>query len=68
MPDCSDEVDRVHDHDQSDVGPQGNLYAHIDHPNVVALNTSGRGPEIIKPWHKRLDEQVVRKGKTTDWG
>jgi hypothetical protein len=60
MSNCNHEVDHDHDHhDQSEVGPQDNLYVHIDRSNVVALNTSGGGPEIIKPWHERLDEQVV---------
>lgn len=48
-----------HDHDASDLGPQDNLFPVIDRSNVVALNASGDGPEIIKPWHQRLDEEVV---------
>lgn len=51
--------DHDHDHDISDLGPQDNLFIHIDRPNVVALNTSGRGPDVIKPWHERLDETKV---------
>jgi len=38
------------------VGPQDNLYIHIDRPNVVALNTVEEGSVVIKPWHQRLDE------------
>lgn len=52
--------DHDHEHDQSGAGPQDNLFAHIDRDNVVALNTYGRGPEVIKPWNERLDEGVVR--------
>ncbi|KAF8802423.1 DUF1000-domain-containing protein [Phlegmacium glaucopus] len=50
-----------HDHDHtheltSDLGSQDNLFLHIDRDNVVALNTSGSGSVVIKPWHARLDE------------
>jgi len=48
--------DHDHDHNTSDLGPQDNLFTHIDLPNVVAFNTSGKGSEVIKPWHERLDE------------
>ena len=48
-----------HDHDTSDLGPQDNLYIHIDRSNVVALNTVQDGSVVIKPWHKRLDETEV---------
>jgi hypothetical protein len=51
-----------HDHyDPSEVGLQDNLYLHINRSNVVALNALGGGPEVIKPWHERLDEEVVRR-------
>lgn len=57
---CNDES---HDHDHSipeGEGPRDILYARIDRPNVIALNSeSGNGPEVIKPWDQRLDEAVV---------
>lgn len=57
----SHDHDHDHDHDTtSDLGPQDNLFIHIDRPNVVAFNTTGSGPEIIKPWHERLEETKVR--------
>ena len=52
-----------HDHDHGssvDVGPNDNLYPYIDRANVVALNTTGEGSSIIKPWHERTNEDVVR--------
>jgi hypothetical protein len=51
----------THDHDHSSSGPQDNLFACIDRSNVVALNTGGDGPEVIKPWHERLDEGKVHE-------
>jgi len=51
------------DHDSLDaLGFQDNLFAHIDRPNVVALNANGNGDaqDLIKPWHARLDETQVR--------
>ncbi|KAF7357488.1 PITH domain-containing protein [Mycena sanguinolenta] len=45
-----------HDHDSTDLGPKDNLFSQIDRDNVVALNASGPGSAIIKPWHERLDE------------
>lgn len=52
-----------HDHDTpEDQGFRDNLYSRIDRQNVVALNVEhGSGPEVIKPWNERLDEQVVQK-------
>ena len=52
-----------HDHDHESpeaLGFQDNLFSHIDRANVVALNASGNAPDIIKPWHNRLDESQVR--------
>jgi len=66
---CGDEShdhDHDHDHDTSDLGPQDNLYVHIDRSNVVALNTNGIGHEVIKPWHKRLDESISLESDTDD--
>lgn len=51
--------DHDHDQDASDVGPQDNLFIHIDRSNVVALNTVEEGSVVIKPWHQRLDETKV---------
>ncbi|KAH7919369.1 DUF1000-domain-containing protein [Leucogyrophana mollusca] len=39
-----------------DVGPNDNLFPHIDRDNVVALNSSGSGPEVIKSWDQRNSE------------
>lgn len=63
----SDNHSRDHEHDHtldqpSNLGPQDNLYAHIDRDNVVALNSSQPGSCIIKPWHERLEETKVRDG------
>ncbi|KAF8076225.1 DUF1000-domain-containing protein [Lyophyllum atratum] len=66
---CGDEShdhDHDHDHDTSDLGPQDNLYIHIDRSNVVALNTNGRGPEVIKPWHQRLNESISLESDADD--
>ena len=49
-----------HDHDSGDVGPNDNLFQYIDRPHVVALNTTGPGSSVIKPWHERTSEDVVR--------
>lgn len=59
--DCGHES---HDHDHSheltsDMGSQDNLFLQIDRDNVVALNTSSTGSDVIKPWHTRLDETQV---------
>ncbi|KAG6373304.1 galactose-binding domain-like protein [Boletus reticuloceps] len=47
-----------HDHDSGDLGPNDNLFPHIDRPHVVALNAVGPGASVIKPWHARMNEQV----------
>lgn len=55
---CGD--DHEHEHgDSEDVGPEDNLFRYIDRDNVVAFNTAGGvlGSVVIKPWHKRLDEE-----------
>ena len=52
--------DHTHDHDHEDIGgPSDNVFTHIDRDNVIALNSTGEGKQIIKPWNERLDEQVV---------
>lgn len=57
---CGHEHDHDHDHDQpGTAGPQDNLFQHIDRSNVLALNATGDGSAIIKPWNERLDETVV---------
>lgn len=49
-----------HDHGSSELGFQDNLFLSIDRPNIVALNAQGNAPDIIKPWHERLDESKVQ--------
>ncbi len=58
---CSDEC---HDHDiPESEGPRDNLYTRIDRDNTVAMNAeNGSGPEIIKPWHERMNEDIVSIG------
>ena len=62
---CGDEShghDHGHDHELPEgVGPRDNLFSRIDRANVVAMNAEepGKGPEVIKSWDKRLDEQLV---------
>lgn len=51
-----------HHHDIPEAqGHRDNLFSHIDRDNVVALNVQspGKGPEVIKPWHERQDETAV---------
>lgn len=52
-----------HDHDSGDTGPNDNLFPYIDRTHVVALNATGPGSSIIKPWHQRMNEEVVRDRK-----
>ncbi|TFY83034.1 hypothetical protein EWM64_g979 [Hericium alpestre] len=67
---CADENhNHDHDHDHGPLGVAGareNLYVHIDRQNVVALNATGEGPEVIKPWDERLDEQVFLESDADD--
>lgn len=60
---CGHEAhDHDHDHDHDDpqnLGYQDNLYAHIDRPNVIALNAEGKAADVIKPWNERMDETKV---------
>ncbi|CAK5269860.1 unnamed protein product [Mycena citricolor] len=53
----STEHDHDHDHDSSESGPKDNLFSQIERANVVALNATGPGSAVIKPWHERLDEE-----------
>lgn len=62
---CGDES-HGHDHQHGIPEAQGhrdNLFTYIDHPNVVALNAAapGKGPEVVKPWSERLDEEKARR-------
>ncbi|KAJ7109028.1 PITH domain-containing protein [Mycena crocata] len=50
-------TDHDHEHDATDLGPKDNLFNQIDRDNVVALNATGQGSVVIKPWHERLDEE-----------
>lgn len=55
-------ADCGHDHDiPESQGHRDNLFMRIDRNNVVALNvTDGEGPEVVKPWHERMNEDIVR--------
>lgn len=58
--------DHDHDHDADDVGPNDNLFPYIDRPNVVALNATAPGSNVIKPWHERRDEVVFLESDTDE--
>lgn len=66
---CADEH-HAHEHDHSHDSPDApadNLFARIDHPNVVALNCEAQQPaKILKPWHQRADETIVRPRAARD--
>lgn len=49
-------------------GYRDNLFSRIDRDNVVALNAAepGKGPEVIKPWDKRLDEEAYLESDADD--
>ncbi|KAF8736592.1 hypothetical protein AX14_014326 [Amanita brunnescens Koide BX004] len=66
--DCSGQDCHDHTHDQSDdLGPQDNLYTHIDRQNVVALNIGDyQSSSIIKPWHQRMDESLYIESEADD--
>ncbi|THV02761.1 DUF1000-domain-containing protein [Dendrothele bispora CBS 962.96] len=60
-----------HDHDHSGtsgLGPQDNLFMHIDRDNVLAMNANDecKGPDIIKPWHLRLSEEKFVESDADD--
>jgi len=56
-PGCGHEShDHDHEHESSELGYQDNLFAQIDRQNVVVLNSTDSGSDIIKPWHERLEE------------
>ena len=48
-----------HDHDQDDDGNVGGLFSKIDLQNVTVLNSEQPGSNAIKPWHERLDDEVI---------
>ena len=54
--------DHGHDHEHTHTDTGGlsdNVFMHIDRDNVIALNSTGEGKGVIKPWDERLDERVV---------
>lgn len=55
-----------HDHLGNDLGPEDNLYTQIDKDNVVALNGTGPGSDIIKPWSERLDTSKFLESDADD--
>ncbi|KAI0249843.1 DUF1000-domain-containing protein [Lactifluus subvellereus] len=63
---CGDHA-HGHDHTQTDAGgPSDNVFVHIDRDNVIALNSTGEGKEVIKPWNERLDERVYIESDADD--
>ncbi|KAI0750030.1 galactose-binding domain-like protein [Daedaleopsis nitida] len=67
---CHDESHH-HDHDHGlpeNVGHRDNLFSRIDRGNVVAMNAEepGKGPEVIKPWDQRLDEEQFLESDADD--
>jgi ABC-type Zn2+ transport system substrate-binding protein/surface adhesin len=56
----SHDHDHDHSHAANDLGPNDNLFPHIDRANVIALNATGEGSVVIKPWDQRNNEEVVR--------
>jgi ABC-type Zn2+ transport system substrate-binding protein/surface adhesin len=66
--DCGDHAhDHDHDHTHDTSGPSDNVFVHIDRDNVVALNSTSDGKQVIKPWNERLDEQVVSILRSYDY-
>ncbi|KAG1726264.1 galactose-binding domain-like protein [Suillus paluster] len=66
---CSHEShdhDHDHDHDTSDLGPNDNLFPYIDRANVIALNGTGEGSVVIKPWDQRNNEEVFLESDADD--
>ncbi|KAH9933596.1 DUF1000-domain-containing protein [Epithele typhae] len=67
---CHDESHHHdHDHDAPEgVGARDNLFARIDRANVVAMNAEdpAKAPEVIKPWHLRLDEETYLESDADD--
>ncbi|KAI0723688.1 galactose-binding domain-like protein [Fomitopsis betulina] len=67
---CNDHSDQ-HDHQHGPpeaVGPRDNLFTRIDRDNVMALNAQdpAKGPEVIKPWDQRLDEDKYIESDADD--
>ncbi|GBE88439.1 DUF1000-domain-containing protein [Sparassis latifolia] len=67
---CGDEShDHDHDHDIPETqGHRDNLFSRINRDHVVALNAAspGKGPEVIKPWNERLDEETYIESDADD--
>ncbi|OJA16475.1 hypothetical protein AZE42_06877 [Rhizopogon vesiculosus] len=62
----SHEHDHDHSHAANDLGPNDNLFPHIDRANVVALNGTGQGSIVIKPWDQRNNEEVFLESDADD--
>ncbi|KAH9999195.1 DUF1000-domain-containing protein [Russula compacta] len=63
--------DHAHSHDNTQGhtnsgGFSDNVFAHIDRDNVTALNSTGEGKEVIKPWNERGDEQAYIESDADD--
>ena len=58
-----------HDHDIPEFqGHRDNLFRRIDRDNVIALNAvNGKGSEVVKPWHERMNEDVVSFDQITHY-
>lgn len=62
----SNDNDHDHDHGTSDLGPNDNLFPHIDRANVVALNATREGSVVVKPWDQRDNEEVFLESDADD--
>ena len=50
-----------HSHSHDEDVPADNLFARIDHSNIVALNATTSAPaKVFKAWHERMDEEIVQ--------
>ncbi|KAH9838796.1 galactose-binding domain-like protein [Rhodofomes roseus] len=65
---CNDEHHDHHHDIPEGTGPRDNLYSHIDRDNVIVLNAQApaNGPEVIKPWDQRLDEEKYIESDADD--
>lgn len=63
---CGSECGHDHDIPESQ-GHRDNLFLRIDRDNVVALNVAnGKGSEVVKPWHQRMDEDAYLESDADD--
>ncbi|KAG1821561.1 galactose-binding domain-like protein [Suillus subaureus] len=62
----SNDNDHDHDHGTSDLGPNDNLFSHIDRANVVALNATREGSVVVKPWNQRNNEEAFLESDADD--